>query len=251
MNLPEYLREISYFYTQKNIQLITADNISKRYGNLNALSNVSFSLNKGEIIGLLGVNGAGKSTLMKTLSGIISPDKGSVHIQGHALSSEPLIVKKMIGYLSEDNPLYEDMYVREYLEYIRGIYNQPKDRVGDVIELTGLKNEYKKMIRTLSKGNRQRVGIAQALINDPDFLILDEATSGLDPKQREKLNNLLKELSINKVILFSTHILQEVKELCTRVILLDKGNIVLDKNIVEINSIEDIFHTLNNENSSR
>ncbi len=251
MNLPEYLREISYFYTQKNIQLITVDNISKRYGNLNALSNVSFSLNKGEIIGLLGVNGAGKSTLMKTLSGIISPDKGSVHIQGHALSSEPLMVKKMIGYLSEDNPLYEDMYVREYLEYIRGIYNQPKDRVGDVIELTGLKNEYKKMIRTLSKGNRQRVGIAQALINDPDFLILDEATSGLDPNQREKLNNLLKELSINKVILFSTHILQEVKELCPRVILLDKGNIVLDKNIVEINSIEDIFHTLNNENSSR
>jgi len=251
VNLPEYLREISYFYTQKNIQLITVDNISKRYGNLNALSNVSFSLNKGEIIGLLGVNGAGKSTLMKTLSGIISPDKGSVHIQGHALSSEPLMVKKMIGYLSEDNPLYEDMYVREYLEYIRGIYNQPKDRVGDVIELTGLKNEYKKMIRTLSKGNRQRVGIAQALINDPDFLILDEATSGLDPNQREKLNNLLKELSINKVILFSTHILQEVKELCPRVILLDKGNIVLDKNIVEINSIEDIFHTLNNENSSR
>lgn len=251
MNLPEYLREISYFYTQKNIQLITVDNISKRYGNLDALSNVSFSLNKGEIIGLLGVNGAGKSTLMKTLSGIISPDKGSVHIQGHALSSEPLLVKKMIGYLSEDNPLYEDMYVREYLEYIRGIYNQPKDRVKEVIELTGLQKEYKKMIRTLSKGNRQRVGIAQALINDPDFLILDEATSGLDPNQREKLNNLLKELSINKVILFSTHILQEVKELCTRVILLDKGNIVLDKNIVEINSIEDIFHTLNNENSSR
>lgn len=207
-------------------------------------------MQKGNIVGLLGVNGAGKSTLMKILSGILLPDSGSINFFGQDLSMHSLDVKKKIGYLSEDNPLYDDMYVREYLQYVSGIYNVEKDRVSYVIEQTGLTKEYKKKIRDLSKGNRQRVGIAQALINDPVFLILDEATSGLDPNQRESLNNLFLELSKEKVILFSTHILQEVKDICSGFVLLDKGRLVADYKINQIDSVEELFHTLTNENIS-
>ncbi len=207
-------------------------------------------MQKGNIIGLLGVNGAGKSTLMKILSGIISPDEGSVSFFGKDLLSHSLEIKQQTGYLSEDNPLYDDMYVREYLEYVSGIYKAGKDRVNYVIEKTGLKKEYKKKIKDLSRGNRQRVGIAQALINDPVFLILDEATSGLDPNQRESLNNLFLELSKDKIILFSTHILQEVKDICSGFILLDKGKLVADYEINQIDSVEDLFHTSTNENNS-
>ncbi|NDV95396.1 ATP-binding cassette domain-containing protein [Dysgonomonas sp. 521] len=228
--------------------MIQLDNISKRYGQHPALSNVSFSMQKGEIIGLLGVNGAGKSTLMKILSGIITPDSGKISFFGKDFFSDTLNIKKQTGYLSEDNPLYEDMYVREYLEYVTGIYNANKKNIPYIIERTGLDKEYKKKIKTLSKGNRQRVGIAQALVNDPVFLILDEATSGLDPNQRESLNNLFIELSKDKVILFSTHILQEVKEICTRLVLLNTGKLLVDKKITEIESVEQIFHTLTNEN---
>lgn len=234
----------------KEIHLIQLEQISKNYGAQVALSNVNFSLQKGEIVGLLGVNGAGKSTLMKILSGIVLPDSGAVTFFGQNFFTNSLDLKKKIGYLSEDNPLYEDMYVKEYLEYARGIYNADKVRVTEVIEQTGLQKEYKKKIRNLSKGNRQRVGVAQALINDPLFLILDEATSGLDPNQRENLNKLLIELSIGKIILFSTHILQDVKEICSRFVLLDKGNLIADKKIDEIDSIENVFHTLTNENNS-
>lgn len=230
--------------------MIQVKHISKRYGQQTALSDVSFSMDKGEIIGLLGVNGAGKSTLMKILSGIIIPDEGEVTFWNDKLSVSPVAIKKRIGYLSEDNPLYEDMYVREYLNYVAGIYGVKKDHVGFVIERTGLNNEYRKKIRTLSKGNRQRVGIAQALINDPDFLILDEATSGLDPNQRSSISDLLVELSNEKIILFSTHILQEVKDICSRFILLDKGKLVADREITQIESIEDTFHTLTNANNS-
>jgi ABC-2 type transport system ATP-binding protein len=207
-------------------------------------------MQKGEIIGLLGVNGAGKSTLMKILSGIISPDSGKISFFGKDFFSDTLNIKKQTGYLSEDNPLYEDMYVREYLEYVTGIYKADKRNIPDIIDRTGLDKEYKKKIKTLSKGNRQRVGIAQALINDPVFLILDEASSGLDPNQKESLNNLFIELSKDKIILFSTHILQEVKEICTRLILLDAGKLLVDKKITEIESVEQIFHTLTNENNS-
>lgn len=214
------------------------------------MSDISFSLDKGEVIGLLGVNGAGKSTLMRILSGIVIPDGGRVTVQGEILSADALSIKRRIGYLSEDNPLYEDMYVREYLNYVAGIYGARKERVSFVIEKTGLDNEYKKKIKALSKGNRQRVGIAQALINDPDFLILDEATSGLDPNQRESLTSLLVELSREKIILFSTHILQEVKDICSRFILLDQGKLIADKAIAQIESIEDTFHTLTNANNS-
>ncbi len=233
-----------------DIQFISIEHISKSYGSEVALSDISFSLRKGEIVGLLGVNGAGKSTLMKILSGIIHPNAGRVTFSEQEFSTDSLALKKQIGYLSEDNPLYEDMYVKEYLEYVRGIYDVDKLRVVEVIEKTGLQKEYKKKIRDLSKGNRQRVGIAQALINDPLFLILDEATSGLDPNQRESLNRLLIELSIDKIILFSTHILQDVKDICSRFILLNKGTLIADKKIDDIDSIENIFHTLTNENNS-
>lgn len=233
-----------------DIQFISIEHISKSYGSEVALSDISFSLRKGEIVGLLGVNGAGKSTLMKILSGIIHPNAGRVTFSEQEFSTDSLALKKQIGYLSEDNPLYEDMYVKEYLEYVGGIYDVDKLRVVEVIEKTGLQKEYKKKIRDLSKGNRQRVGIAQALINDPLFLILDEATSGLDPNQRESLNRLLIELSIDKIILFSTHILQDVKDICSRFILLNKGTLIADKKIDDIDSIENIFHTLTNENNS-
>ena len=230
--------------------MIQIEHISKTYGDQVALSDVSFSIQKGDIVGLLGVNGAGKSTLMKILAGGMLADKGRVTFSGEDILSNPLEVKKRIGYLSEDNPLYEDMYVKEYLEYVAGIYKVGNDAVSRVIQETGLEKEYKKKIKALSKGNRQRVGIAQALVHNPEFLILDEATSGLDPNQRESLKALFKELSKDKMILFSTHILFEVKAICYRVIFLDKGKLVVDKNIDEIDSIENTFHTLTNENNS-
>jgi len=230
--------------------LIQIEHISKTYGNQVALSDVNFSIQKSDIVGLLGVNGAGKSTLMKILAGGMTADIGRVTFSGEDILSNPLAVKKRIGYLSEDNPLYEDMYVKEYLEYVAGIYKVGHDAVSRVIEETGLEREYKKKIKALSKGNRQRVGIAQALVHNPEFLILDEATSGLDPNQRESLNALFKELSKDKMILFSTHILFDVKSICSRVIFLDKGKLLIDKNIDEIDSIENTFHTLTNENNS-
>lgn len=231
--------------------MISVKNISKSYGKTLALSETSFSLQQGEIVGLLGVNGAGKSTLMKILTGILSPDTGAVSIFGKDIDKEAIEAKKITGYLSEDNPLYEEMYVREYLDYIATIYKVDKKEVLPIIERTGLQNEYRKKIKTLSRGNRQRVGIAQALIHNPSFLILDEPTSGLDPNQRESLNRLFVEISKDKIILFSTHILQEVKEICSRFILIDKGQIIADKNIEEIDSVEDTFYRLTNEDSSR
>lgn len=230
--------------------MIRIEHISKRYGSQTALADVSFSMNRGEIVGLLGVNGAGKSTLMKILSGILIPDEGEVTFWNNKLLDKPMDIKRRIGYLSEDNPLYEDMYVKEYLHYVAGIYHSDRESVDTVIEKTGLKHEYKKQIKELSRGNRQRVGIAQTLINNPDFLILDEATSGLDPNQRESLFGVLKQLSEEKIILFSTHILQEVKDICSRFILLDKGRLIADLDIARIESVKETFHTLTNEDNS-
>lgn len=232
--------------------LIKVINISKSYGKLNVLSDISFNLNRGEIVGLLGVNGAGKSTLLKILSGVIEQDQGVVEIFGETFGNNAsLNIKNQIGYLSEDNPLYEDMYVDEYLDYIVGIYNLDKTKVQFIFERVGLAGEYKKKISVLSKGNRQRVGIIQALIHDPRFLMLDEATGGLDPNQRESINNLIQDLSKDKIILLSTHILSDVRNICSRLILIDKGRIVADKRINEIDSIENIFFELTNENNSR
>ena len=236
---------------KKEYILISANNISKSYGKTLALSDSTFTLQRGEIVGLLGVNGAGKSTLMKILTGIVSPDTGTVSIFGKDIDRQAIEAKKITGYLSEDNPLYEEMYVREYLDYVAGLYKTDKKEVLPIIEKTGLQNEYPKKIKTLSRGNRQRLGIAQALIHDPSFLILDEPTSGLDPNQRESLNKLFVEISKDKIILFSTHILQEVKEICSRFILIDKGQIIADKNIEEIDSVEETFYKLTNEDNSR
>lgn len=231
--------------------MIEIQNISKSYGKKNALSDVSFAVEKGEIVGLLGVNGAGKSTLMKIMSGIISPDKGDIFVSGQNLLNQPLKVKKNIGYLSEDNPLYEDMYVTEYISFVAGLFKVDKRGVNRVIEQVGLKDECAKKIKHLSKGNRQRVGIAQVLVHDPKLIILDEPTAGLDPNQRDSLNKLFIELSKEKVILFSTHILQDVRDICSRIILMNEGRIILDKEIEYIESVENMFHQLTNENNSR
>lgn len=231
--------------------MIKLEHISKSYGDQLVLAEINISFTKGEIVALLGINGAGKSTLMKILAGIISPDSGKVSFSGKGLNIHPLDMKRQMGYLSEDNPLYEDVYVREYLAYIADLYKVDKSKVIQLIDAVGLQGEYKKKLKTLSKGNRQRVGIAQALMHNPSFLILDEPTSGLDPNQRESLNKLLLELSKDKVILFSTHMLHEVKEICTRFILIDKGQIVADERVEHIESIENLFHKLTNENYSR
>lgn len=230
--------------------MIEALNISKSYGNLQALSNVSLTLRKGEIVGLLGVNGAGKSTLMKIMSGIIEPEKGMLKVFGKTFCNNPIDLKRKIGYLSEENPLYGDMYVKEYLEYTAGTYNLDKTKVEVIIEKLNLLKESSKKISTLSRGNRQKVGIAQVLIHDPCFLILDEMTSGLDPNQREVVNNLIQEFAKDRIILLSTHILTEVKEICSRFILMNMGYIIADKNMKDIDSIENTFFELINENNS-
>ncbi|WP_255490581.1 ABC transporter ATP-binding protein [Dysgonomonas sp. 511] len=226
------------------MDIVTVEHISKQYGRLTALSDVSFTLHKGSVTGLLGVNGAGKSTLMKILSGMLAPDSGSITFDKQPFDSGRDVIRKQTGYLPEDNPLYDDMYVKEYLGYVAGLYGVDRLRVDQLIEKTGLVNEYKKTIKSLSRGNRQRVGIAQSLMNDPSFLILDEATSGLDPNQRESLYLLFKELAKDRIILFSTHILPEVKEICSGFILLDKGRLVANREINQIDSIENLFHTL-------
>lgn len=231
--------------------MIEIRNISKSYGEKVALSDVNFAVKEGEIVGLLGVNGAGKSTLMKIMSGIIPPDKGDIIVSGQNILRQPLEVKKNVGYLSEDNPLYEDMYVTEYISFVAGLFKTDKKEVNKVIEQVGLVNEYRKKIKYLSKGNRQRVGIAQVLVHDPKLIILDEPTAGLDPNQRDSLNKLFVELSKDKVILFSTHILQDVRDICSRIILMNEAKIILDKEIEYIESVENMFHQLTNENSSR
>lgn len=232
--------------------MIQINNISKSYGNLHALSEINLTLDKGGVVGLLGVNGAGKSTLMKILSGILIPDKGYVTVYGYNILDKPSDAKKLLGYLSEDNPLYDDMYVKEYLHYVSSVYgNKGNISINDLLMQVGLETECRKKIKTLSKGNRQRVGVAQALIHNPSFLILDEPTSGLDPNQRESLNKLFVSLSKEKVVLLSTHILQDVRDYCSRVILIDQGQIIVDRSKQSIGSVEDIFQQLSNENNSR
>ena len=187
---------------------------------------------------------------MKIMSGIIEPDKGMLEVFGKTFCNNPIDLKRKIGYLSEENHLYGDLYVKEYLEYTAGIYNLDKTKVGVIIEKLNLIKESSKKISTLSRGNRQKVGIAQVLIHDPRFLILDEMTSGLDPNQREVVNNLIQEFAKDRIILLSTHILSEVKEICSRFILMNMGHIIADKNMKDIDSIENTFFELINENNS-
>lgn len=213
---------------------IQVSNISKLYGSQKALDAISFSIQKGEIVGFLGPNGAGKSTTMKIINGFIKPTEGEVLINNISVEKKPLETQKLIGYLPEHNPLYLEMYVREYLRFCASIHKVSKASVNDIIEKVGLTIEAHKKIKQLSKGYRQRVGLAAALLHNPEVLILDEPTTGLDPNQLVEIRKLIKEVAANKTILFSTHIMQEVEAICDRVIVINKGVIVADKLLSEL-----------------
>jgi len=216
---------------------IHVKNITKLFGPQKALDKVSFNVHTGEIVGFLGPNGAGKSTMMRIITGYLAPDSGNVLINNSDIADNPVSVRKQLGYLPEHNPLYPEMYVKEYLEYIAGIYKLDKDsgkRITEIIDQTGLGPEQHKKIGALSKGYRQRVGLAQALIHDPGVLILDEPTSGLDPNQIVEIRNLISEAGKEKTVMLSTHIMQEVEAVCDRIIIIDKGKIRADEDKVSI-----------------
>lgn len=210
---------------------IEVTNISKSYGAQKALDNISFSVNKGEIVGFLGPNGAGKSTLMKILTTYIHADEGTAIVNGHDVNTQTKAVQLSIGYLPEHNPLYLDLYVREYLAFNADVYQVAKSKIEEVIQLTGLSSESHKKIGQLSKGYRQRVGLASALLHDPEVLILDEPTTGLDPNQLMEIRNVIKNVGKNKTVFLSTHIMQEVEAICDRVIIINNGKIVADKKL--------------------
>jgi ABC-2 type transport system ATP-binding protein len=211
------------------------ENLTKNYGLQKAVDNVSFSVEEGEIVGFLGPNGAGKSTTMKIATSFLPPTSGVVKVGGFDVTNNALEIKKITGYLPEHNPLYLDLYVHEYLNFIGGLYGLKgstlKARIAEIIELCGLSKEQNKRIEALSKGYRQRVGLAQALIHDPKVLILDEPTTGLDPNQILEIRKLIKDISKNKTVLFSTHIMQEVQALCDRVVVINRGVIVADDRV--------------------
>jgi len=209
---------------------IEVTGLLKMYGQQKAVNNISFNIHKGEIVGFLGPNGAGKSTTMKIVIGYLLPDAGNAKVCGIDVSENPIEAKNKIGYLPEANPLYYDMYVKEYLLFVAGVYAvaNKKAAVNRTVEMVGLTPEFKKKIGQLSKGYKQRVGLAASLIHDPEVLILDEPTSGLDPNQIIEIRNVIKEQGKNKTVLFSTHILQEVQAICDRVIIINKGELVAD-----------------------
>ncbi len=213
---------------------IEVNHLTKIYGDQKALNAISFKINKGEIVGFLGPNGAGKSTMMKILTTYIDASEGQAKVNDFDVQKNPLDVQKQVGYLPEHNPLYLDMYVKEYLAFNADVYKVDKARVNEVIELTGLSPEAHKKIGQLSKGYRQRVGLATALLHDPDVLILDEPTTGLDPNQLVDIRHLIKTLGKEKTVFLSTHIMQEVEAICDRVIIINKGEIVADKKLSEL-----------------
>ncbi len=216
---------------------ITISNLTKTYGTQKAIDNISFKAANNEIVGFLGPNGAGKSTTMKIITGYIEADSGAVNVNGIDVRNNALQVKKQIGYLPEGNPLYYEMYVREYLGFIARIHKIQtgiKHRIEEVIELTGLSTESNKKTGQLSKGYKQRVGLAAALVHDPEVLILDEPTSGLDPNQIIEIRQVIKNLGKNKTVLFSSHILQEVESICDRIIIINKGSIVADDTLANL-----------------
>ena len=227
---------------------IVIENLTKSYGSQKALDGVSLEIKSGQITGLLGPNGAGKSTLMKIITGSVIPDTGSVMVNGVDVLKEPLKVQRVLGYLPEHNPQYLELYIKEYLEYVASIYKVDTSRVSQVIDMVVLGPEQHKKIGALSKGYRQRVGLAAALIPDPEILILDEPTTGLDPAQLVEIRALLREVAQEKTVLFSTHIMQEVVELCSECIFLSKGQIKkqLTRNEIERGSsaLEDQFSSL-------
>lgn len=224
---------------------ISVSHLTKIYGKQKAVDDISFSVGNNEIVGFLGPNGAGKSTTMKIVTGYLAADSGDAIVNGTNVNADGLEAKKQIGYLPEGNPLYYEMYVREYLEFIAGIHQLKsgvKKRIEEVIDLTGLRLESNKKTGQLSKGYKQRVGLAAALIHDPKVLILDEPTTGLDPNQIVGIRQLIKELGKNKTVLFSSHILQEVESICDRVIIINKGNIVADDSLVNLQSANNSGH---------
>lgn len=222
--------------------MITVHNLTKVYNQQIAVNHIDFQLHNGEITGFLGPNGAGKTTTMKMLTGALTPTEGSITIDGIDIIKNPIKAQRTIGYLPEHNPLYTEMYVREYLQFTANLYPEvPRNRVEEVIALTGLLPESNKKIEALSKGYRQRVGLASALIHDPKVLILDEPTTGLDPNQLVEIRNIVKELGKHKTVLLSSHIMQEIQAVASRVIVLHKGNIVLDKNMTELQGNQQII----------
>jgi len=218
---------------------IIVNKVSKHFGEQKALDEVSFRIEPGQIVGFLGPNGAGKSTMMKILTCFIPPTSGEAFVNGFDVMENSLEVRRVVGYLPESNPLYTEMYVKEYLEFVGGIFKLPhlNRRVEEMIEMTGLQVERRKKIGMLSKGYRQRVGLAQALIHDPQVLILDEPTSGLDPNQIVEIRNLIKTIGQNKTVMLSTHIMQEVEAICDRVIIIDKGQTVADESIENLQQL--------------
>ena len=215
---------------------IIVENITKTYGDQKALDAISFKIDSGEIVGFLGPNGAGKSTMMKIITTYISQSDGVVMVNGHNVSTEQMLVKRSVGYLPEHNPLYLEMYVKEYLQFNASVHNVGKNRINEVIVEVGLTPEVHKKISQLSKGFRQRVGLAVALLHDPEVLILDEPTTGLDPNQLVEIRGLIKEIGKTKTVLFSTHIMQEVEAVCDRVIIINNGKIVTDKKLKDLKS---------------
>ena len=210
---------------------ISIKNVYKFFGEQAALESVSLNIKKGEVVGFLGPNGAGKSTLMKIITCYLPANEGEVRVCGEDVKEDSLSVRSKVGYLPEHNPMYLEMYIKEYLEFVAGVYNSPKERISEMIELTGLTPEQHKKIGELSKGYRQRVGLAAALIHNPEVLILDEPTTGLDPNQLAEIRSLIKEIGKDKTVLLSTHIMQEVDKMCSRVIIINKGKIIDDQSI--------------------
>jgi len=233
---------------------IKVNNITKIYGRQKALDDVSFIITAGEIVGLVGPNGAGKSTMMKIITCYLPQTSGEASVCGFDVVEQSIEVRKKVGYLPEHNPLYLDMYVREYLEFISGIHklgSNSKKRIDEMIDITGLEVERKKKIGALSKGFRQRVGLAQALIHNPEVLVLDEPTSGLDPNQIVEIRNLIKKIGKEKTVLFSTHIMQEVEAICDKVIVIDNGKIVANKTTVEMHHTDKDYQNVSVEFESK
>jgi len=220
-------------------------NLTKKFGEQIALDNINLEIKQNEIIGLLGPNGAGKSTLMKSITGVLKIEEGNVIFNGKDIAKEEIEVKRKIGFLPENNPLYLEMYVKEYLQFVADIHQISSEKIDELIDLVGITHEKNKKISQLSKGYKQRVGLAQAILNSPDLLILDEPTNGLDPNQIIEIRNVIKEIGKEKTVILSTHIMQEVEALCTRVILIHQGKIIQDCPISEFKgkyeSLEEAF----------
>ncbi len=229
------------------LQLI---NLTKKFGDQTALNNINIEINTNEIIGLLGPNGAGKSTLMKSIVGALRIDEGQILFNGNDIGENEIETKKNIGFLPENNPLYSEMYVKEYLSFVADLHQVPKQRIEEVIDLVGITPEKSKKISQLSKGYKQRVGLAQAILHAPDLLVLDEPTNGLDPNQIIEIRNLIREIGKEKTVILSTHLMQEVEALCSRVILIHQGNIIQDTTIEEFkgkySSLEEAFASYTN-----